>query len=200
MKHEKEIFRETSLKGVHIYCVLHHVSAQQYGPLIEKYIISKFGYQKISASECRGDCMDPVGRDVEIKASLGGGKLNKYNYVQIRLSQEIDYYLLTPPAISLHEVPRLTGYHLTMENVEEEGELYLFRVPKESMQNLIREYGGYAHGTVKEHGPVAQSFESEKILEYAIRPTYGDACWQALMDFRIAEEDLPFESELGLGL
>ena len=72
--------------------------------------------------------------------------------------------------------------------------MYIFRVPKEGMKELILLYGGYAHGTVKEHGKItAEKLELEMemgvdgkdlhspIREYAIRPLFGDKCWNALL-------------------
>jgi len=60
------------------------------------------------------------------------------------------------------------------------------------IKNLIVSYGGYAHGTIKEHGIItADSFSEEKsIKEYAIRPTINDKCWKALLPFRVSESEL----------
>lgn len=90
VKHDQTIMKEETLKGAHTYCVIHGLSAQQYGPLLEKYIIAKFGFKKNTASSCIGDCVKG-GVNVEIKASLGGAKHNKFNYVQIRPSHNVEY-------------------------------------------------------------------------------------------------------------
>ena len=184
VKHEEEIMKQPTLKDAHIYCVLHGISAQQYGPLLERYIIQKFQYIKSHAGDCVGDCYNGKGgksENIEIKASLGGATHTKFNYVQIRLSQKIDYYILT-------------AYHLIPENVEKAGALYIFRVPKEGMKELILLYGGYAHGTVKEHGKItAEKLEEDlnsPIREYAIRPLFGDKCWNALLLYLCQEDDL----------
>jgi len=34
--HEDKIMNETTLKKAHIYCVVNNISAQKYGPLLEK--------------------------------------------------------------------------------------------------------------------------------------------------------------------
>ena len=179
VKHDKCILQEPTLKDAHIYCVLHHISAQQFGPLIERYIITKYHYTKNRASDCTGDCSKEDGKHVEIKASLGGSSHSKFNYVQIRLSQDVSLYLFT-------------AYHLTMENVERGGDLYIFLIPKESMIDLIMEHGGYAHGTIREHGVITMDslLNAEKTHEYSLRPVFGDACWNGLLLFQTEEENL----------
>ena len=178
VRHEEQLLLQPTLKDAHVYCVLANLSAQQYGPLLEKYIIQKFNYTKNSASDCVGDC-SKGGENVEVKASLGGSEHKKFNYVQIRPQQNVSSYLLT-------------AYHLTPENVEAEGDLYVFRVPKLHMKELLVRHGGYAHGTLKEHGKItAESMEDPKsIREYALRPTYNDACWKSLLPYRIEESSL----------
>ena len=60
------------------------------------------------------------------------------------------------------------------------------------MKKLVVTYGGYAHGTIKEHGKITMdSLDDEKsIKEYAIRPTIHDDIWKALLAFRVAESEL----------
>jgi hypothetical protein len=178
LRHEEEILKEISLKNAHIYCVVNNVSAQQYGPLLEKFIRVKNNFTKNVARECNGDCSKD-NKNAEVKASLGGANHNKFNWVQLRVSHDIQYYILT-------------AYHLISENVEGGGELYVFSVPKENMIQLIERYGGYAHGTKKEHGPItiADLSDEKNKKEYALRPSYGDACWRAAMEFRVGEDAL----------
>lgn len=175
LKHSQNIMREQTLKGAHIYCVVNNLSAQQYGPLLEKYISTKFGYTKINAKESTGDC-SKNGKNFEVKVSLGGSTHTKFNFVQIRPSHGCDSYIMT-------------AYHLCNENVENEGELYIFNVPKEGMKQLVVKHGGYAHGTVKEHGEITVDSVNEKSnKEYALRPIINDSCWNDLLPFRITEE------------
>lgn len=178
INHENEIIKETTLKDAHIYCILNSVSAQQYGPLLEKYIRIKNNFSKNIASACNGDCSKDD-KNVEIKASIGGAKHNKFNWVQLRISHNIHYYILT-------------AYNLTSNNVENQGELYVFSVPKCDMLNLISIYGGYAHGTIKEHGPITISNiqDENNKKEYALRPIIGDKCWIDIMKYRIDETQL----------
>jgi hypothetical protein len=178
VKHEEQIMKLTTLKEAHIYCIIHGVSAQQYGPLLERFIRTKFNYIKNKAEDCTGDCSKD-GKNSEVKVSLGGTAHTKFNFVQIRPSHDCDNYILT-------------AYHLSSENVESEGELYIFKIPKEDIKKIIVSYGGYAHGTIKEHGTITiNSLSDEKsIKEYALRPTINDECWKALLSFKVSESEL----------
>jgi len=175
IKHEEEIMKLSSLKEANIYCVIHKLSAQQFGPLLEKYIRTKFHYIKNKAEKCIGDCYKD-GKNVEVKVSLGGANHTKFNFVQIRPSHDCDIYILT-------------AYYLSNVNVENEGELFIFKISKEDIKNVIMFYGGYAHGTIKEHGYITmESLNDKKSLkEYALRPIKNDDCWNTLMSFRIDE-------------
>lgn len=178
IKHEQEILKKTTLKEAHLYCLVELLSGQQYGPLIEKYIRIKNKFVKNNASECNGDC-SKNDKNAEVKASLGGAKHNKFNWVQLRVSHDIQYYILT-------------AYHLTIKNVDTAGDLYVFSVPKDDMLPLIMKHGGYAHRTKKELGPItiADLKDEKNKKEYAMRPSYGDKCWLDLMKFRVSEDAL----------
>lgn len=178
INHEDEIMKLSTLKDAHIYCVVYNISAQQYGPLLEKFIRIRYNYIKNKAEHCIGDCYKD-GKNSEIKVSLGGASHTKFNFVQIRPSHDCDIYILT-------------AYHISYENVESEGELYIFRVPKEEIKKIIVSHGGYAHGTIKEHGKITIEYlnNDNSVKEYALRPTINDACWKMLMPFRISESEL----------
>lgn len=178
IKHEEIVMQLSSLKDAHVYCVMYGLSAQQYGPLLEKYIMLKFGYIKNKAEHCTGDC-SKNGKNSEIKVLLGGANHTKFNFVQIRPSHDCDEYILT-------------AYHLSSENVETEGELYIFKVPKEEIKKIIVSYGGYAHGTIKEHKNITidSMNDTKSIKEYALRPSINDECWKALLEYRIPESRL----------
>lgn len=167
-----------NFKHAHVYCVLNNITSQKFGPLLESYMIQKFGYTKCSASECTGDCTKNE-ENIEVKASLGGSLHRKFNYVQLRPSHDITHYLLT-------------AYHLNFENVGREGDFFVFKVPKDEMKILIANYGGYAHGTIKEYGVITEESlnDPNNKKEYAIRPTFSDPCWQYLLRFKIQEDQL----------
>lgn len=169
--HDVQIMKEPTLKDAHIYCVINCISAQQYGPLLEKFIWTKFKYSKNKAKDCTGDCSKD-GNNIEIKVSLGGSTHEKFNFVQIRPDHDCDWLL--------------TAYHLSLDNVEQEGELFIFKVSKAQIKQLIVSHGGYAHGTIKQNGKIAHETFNENAL-YALRPTVNDECWNALMAFRILE-------------
>lgn len=141
-------------------------------------MIRKFDYTKTHASDCAGDCRK-ADQTYEIKVSLGGKTHRKFNYVQLRVCHPVDVYLLT-------------AYYLTHDNVDQEGELFVFRIGHDDLRPLIAQYGSYAHGTKNVHGPITlDSVSCEgNTKEYALRPTYGDACWRALLPYRVGEEEL----------
>ncbi len=178
VNHEDQVMKLATLKDAHTYCVIHGVSAQQYGPLLERFIRTKFNYIKNKAEDCTGDCSKD-GKNSEVKVSLGGATHTKFNFVQIRPSHDCETYILT-------------AYNLSSDNVESEGELYIFKVPKEEIKKIVVSFGGYAHGTIKEHGKITiESLNDKKSTkEYALRPTINDACWKALMPFKIPESGL----------
>ena len=175
--HGREIAAQPSLKRAHIYCVVNAVSSQKYGPLLEKFIIARHRMTRTRASAAAGDCSrGESGGSVEIKASLGGASHAKFNYVQIRPGHCVDEYVFT-------------AFHLTAENCRGEGELYVFKIGKKALMDVVALYGGYAHGTIKKLGPITSESirEPSNTKEYALRPSFGDKCWRALIPFRIPE-------------
>lgn len=177
VNHQEQVMKLTTLKEAHVYCVYACVPSQQYGPLLEKFIRTKFNYIKNKTKDCTGDCSKD-GRNSEIKVSLGGKARIKFNFVQIRSSHDCDTYILT-------------AYHLSSENVNSQGELYIFKVSKTNIKKIIVSFGGYAHGTIKEHGVITiDSLNNEQSKEYVLRPTLNDKCWKELMQFRIPEYNI----------
>lgn len=176
--HFTEIMKQETLKDAHVYCVINNISSQKYGPLLEKYIRVKFSYDKNRVDDCTGD-LCKYGRNSEVKVSLGGSTHDKFNFVQLRPSHDCDTYILT-------------AYHLCSFNVETEGELYIFKISKYEIKKILEKYGGYAHGTVREHGIITMSSLNDESLpkEYALRPKVNDGCWKALLKFRVHESAL----------
>jgi hypothetical protein len=174
INHKIEIMKEASLKDAHIYSKIHNLSGQVSGPLIENYIKNKYNMIKNNASSCSGDLLcNEI--NFEIKVSTGGKENNKFNYVQLRINHTCEYIL--------------TAYYLSYENVHNNGELFIFRLNKENIKRLILKYGGYAHGTVHKLGEITKEDLDDETndKEYAIRPKYGDKCWNELLQFRIDE-------------
>jgi hypothetical protein len=82
----------------------------------------------------------------------------------------------------------LTAYYINESNLRKMGELFIFKLTKLNMKKLILKFGGYAHGTVKQLGKITdKDLNSKNNKEYAIRPTYGDKCWNELLKYRIED-------------
>ena len=172
--HTEIIMNLPTLKHAHIYCKYNNLTGQFTGPVLEKYIKVKYKMTKNKASFCNGD-LKYNEINVEIKASNGGKENNKFNFVQLRMNHDCEYIL--------------TAYYLDYTNLENSGELYIFRLNKENIKPLIVKYGSYAHGTIGELGEITiEDLDyTDNTKEYALRPKYGDKCWNELLDFRIDE-------------
>ena len=172
--HTEIIINLPTLKDAHIYCKYNNLSGQFTGPILEKYIKLKYKMTKNNTSSCIGDLQfNEI--NVEIKASNGGKENNKFNFVQIRMNHNCEYIL--------------TAYYLDYTNLDNLGELYIFRLKKENIKPLIVKYGGYAHGTIGELGEITieDLNDTNNPKEYALRTKYGDKCWIELLPFRIEE-------------
>jgi hypothetical protein len=178
--HRLEILKEASLKDAHIYCKVNHLPGQISGTLIETYIQMKFAMTKNKATACSGD-LSLDSQNIEVKISLGGVSHDKFNYVQLRLNHDIDYYLLT-------------AYYLSLENVGICGELFVFKVNKEDIKAFILKYGSYAHGSLKNFGKITidQLNETLNDREYCMRPRYNSRVWHDLLKHRTREFDAIF--------
>ena len=166
--------KETDIKRAHIYCKINQLSGQVSGPLIEHYIKNKYGMEKNNASLCKGDLQHNQ-INFEVKISNGGKENNKFNYVQLRMNHDCVYIF--------------TAYYISVDNVENEGELFIFKLNKKELKDLIYKHGGYAHGTVQKLGKITEDDldNQENDKEYAIRPKYGDKCWAELLNFRVQD-------------
>jgi hypothetical protein len=174
INHKIEIMKQLSLKDAHIYCKINNLSGQITGPLIENYIKNNLNMIKNKPSFCIGD-LSYKNTNYEIKVSNGGKENNKFNYVQLRMNHICDYILI--------------AYYLSYENIDNSGELFIFRLNKENIKNLIYKYGGYAHGTFEKLGKInrADLDDNTNTKEYSIRTKYGDKCWNELLQFRTDE-------------
>jgi len=172
--HKKEILNQDNLKEAHIYCKINNLSGQISGPLIENYIKTKYNMLKNNPSNCIGD-LNCNEKNIEVKISNGN---KNFNYVQLRMNHNCEYIF--------------TAYHLDYTNLNQAGELFIFRLKKEDIKKLIIKYGSYAHGTIKKLGQICKQDvdKTDNIKEYALRPKYGDKCWKELLQYRIT--DIPY--------
>lgn len=172
--HEQKIMELSSLKEAHMYCKYNNLSGQFTGPVLEKYIKNKYNMEKNNASCCNGDLkFNEV--NIEIKASNGGKENNKFNFVQLRMNHNCEYIF--------------SAYYIDYKNLDDLGELFIFRLNKQNIKDLIVKYGGYAHGTIEKLGEITTE-DVNKLnnpKEYALRPKYGDKCWDELLKYRISE-------------
>ena len=173
-RHTETILTLPTLKDAHIYCKCNNLSSQFTGPVLEKYINITYKMTKNNASSCNGDlkCNEI---NVEIKASNGGKENNKFNFVQLRMNHNCDYIF--------------SAYYLDYTNLDHLGELYIFKLTKENIKLLIVKYGSYAHGTIGRLGEITMENlnDTNNTKEYALRPKYGDKCWNEILNFRIDE-------------
>jgi len=98
-----------------------------------------------------GDCVIS-GSNVEIKVSLGDST-GGYNFVQLRPSHNIDYYIFLVYDVKDGEF----------------GKYYLLLIPESDMIALIKKYGHLAHGTKKKLGGAEDTDMTKTNNEYAIR-------------------------------
>ena len=175
--HYNEIMKIKTLKSAFQYCIINKINSQQYGPLIENYILIKYNFNKNKASLCIGD-YNKNNNNYEIKISICCKKSKKFNYVQIRPSHNCQFYILI-------------AYYLSNNNVNNGGELYIFNIPNNELKQIIFKYGNYAHGTKLKLGDITiealNDLNNNK--EYSIRPTINSNCWNELIKFQILEND-----------
>jgi hypothetical protein len=170
-KHSLNIKGCPTLKEAHIYCKTRRLSAQTSGIMIEKYFQHKYHMTKNSSSSCTGDLCH-ANTNFELKISNGGKRHDRFNFVQLRMNHNCDYLF--------------TAYYLHPSNLDQCGELFIFQLKKDSLKNMLLQYGSYAHGTVRKLGPITLKDleDPENQKEYALRPKYGDPCWKALLEYR----------------
>lgn len=108
-----------------------NLTPQSYGCRLESYLIEKTQSEKVSSSLDRGDALKS-GKYIEIKSSIITEWNECLNFVQIRLYQDVDYYL---------------GYAFDIRDPENPEE-YIFLLNKEQMKSEIKKTNAsFAHGT-----------------------------------------------------
>jgi hypothetical protein len=110
------------------------LNPQSYGGRIESYIRRILGYSKILAKENSGDIRSLNNKDVEVKVSLLTITNPSLNMVQLRLFQDLDYYLCV--AYDLRKISEFNSYIFLLTHDEMKKECEIYNV-------------GAAHGTKK---------------------------------------------------
>ena len=133
------------------------VTAQSYGPTMEKLYIRENGYTKVPAKEDRGDYRKPNDDYEEYKFTFPNGEnKHQYNFVQIRPWQDLAAYVF--------------------EVCSDDHGWFRFRIPKKSMEDILLDHASLAHGTIETN-------KNEK-KELALRGRIGDSLWQKLLEYK----------------
>ena len=157
-------------------CILskYYLNPSQWGKLLENSIKSNFNF-KNTKDNFSGDCLTNNNLKIEIKVSLGSFN-GQFNFVQIRPSHQIDYYLFV-----IYDC--YIGIH---------GQIYYLLIPSKELYNLIPEYGGYSHGTITKNGKITKVDEK---YEYSLRPNSlkpgkSNDLFKILLKYRVFPEQL----------
>ena len=172
--HKSEILKEINLKQAHVYCKLNKISGSISGGFVEYYIQKTHRMTKNKKITCNGD-LNHNNVNYEIKISNGGKTHNVFNYVQIRVNHDCDYIF--------------TAYYLNLSNYHTHGELFVFKLCKSDIKQVILNHGYYAHGTFKKLGIITSHDlnDTTNTKEYCLRVHYNDRCWKTLLFYRIDE-------------
>jgi len=141
---------ETDIHRKIIMCRF-YLSSNEYGPLLERYVKDIFHLN--SAKDNTSGDASINGINVEIKVSLGD-KTGQLSFVQLRPDHDIQYYIML--CYDLHH--------------GELGEIAWLLADANQLYELIPEYGGYAHGTIKNLGVINSDNIYGNNHEYALRP------------------------------
>ncbi len=151
-------------------CILakEYLTPATYGCIINSWFRAHYDFTAVNASLRIGDDLVFNEYKTEVKTSISTSE--KFNYVQFRLTHDIDFYLLPT-------------YDLINDKI------YLFLINKKDMIELIKKYGSYAHGSKSEKGLIENNINNQDI-EFALRPKLNSEVWQTLLNYEITEEKL----------
>ena len=151
-----------------------YLTPQSYGTRLEKWIKAYLNLSN-KVDNLSGDASQGT-KTFEIKVSIED-KNGGFNYVQLRPTHSVDAYIILNYSITLDEVTWLY-------------------IPHGNMASLINEWGGYAHGTLSQQGPITIQSIQDNSYEYCIRPnmhkpnTKAGKAWQELTNYRVSEDEL----------
>ena len=115
-------------EGAMFFDLVKYRTAQYKAPAFERFLSNGVGWEKVHASEDRGDFI-VNGEYVELKTSFTNQAMN-LNIRQIRLWQDVDKYIC-----------------IFIDDKNDIRNSYLFELTKEEMENEVELLGGYTHGT-----------------------------------------------------
>lgn len=163
-KLKEEICKEKDLVNK---CILIRKYIKPQSNFMEKMIVKDLGLEKTCIGE-EGDAKK--GKVVyEIKYSGHSKNRGTFNIVQLKLFQEIDFYLIV--FYDLYE--------------GEKGKTYIFKIPHSEMVNLVGKYGNYAHGNIKNQGKINVESILSNTYEYCIRLRKNSKVFKYLQNFEV---------------
>lgn len=154
-------------------CILckKHLTPSQWSCVLEEHVKHVLNIGKRTDNISGDGCSRSLKYNIEIKVSLGDLRGNLH-FVQLRPDHKIDFYVFLV-------------YNLF------EGELgknYWFVCKPHELYKLLPEYGGYAHGTIKQLGKITVDNIFGRNCEYALRPhpngkkqTKGGQLWDMFL-------------------
>lgn len=149
---EKIIKKINECKNLTQKCVLVREYLTPQSTAFQNIIMSDLEISK-PIDEISGDgCKNCI--NYEIKTSIHA-KGCKQNFVQIRPDHNIDYYIFI-------------SYNL-YDTSSKIGKAFIFKIPSNSLYEMIVKYGGYAHGTCKQLGKITIDNIKGRSCEYALR-------------------------------
>jgi len=129
----------------YLQAAVNFTSAQSYGAQVEAVYRRKKGYEKVLASEEKGDAFDPVSnKNLEIKFTVLSRPYYKYDIVQIRPHHDIDSYHI----IAFSKDDNVTEFYVLTK--------------KQMTEELIKTGKKLAHGSLKNNS-------NRTYPEYSIR-------------------------------
>jgi len=144
-------------------CVLcrNYLTPSTYGAVLESVVKQKFNLHNAKNLSYGDANIHNTG--IEIKTSLGH-KSGKWGLRQIRFDAHIEQYLV-----------------LLYDNIKVMNHFLL--IPRIKMQELVYEFGGYIHGTKKQHGKITRKLLNNTTNEFYL--TFNKHAPKNSKDFEI---------------
>lgn len=170
-----------------------NINPATYGNLVEHVTKQTFSLPN-PKNTSYGDATirDQIGLEIKTSFTRPNGSLTMR---QIRFRKHIDYFLVVN--YDNYNVPRgnLTEEFLSMELEERNyGRIQFYLIPVGAMQNLVKRFSSYTHGTKENLGKISEGdLNDEYSLDYnAYTNSSGKSytVWEHLQEFAHTEETL----------